>query len=125
MAPAPEESGPQAAGRLRLGGDAGRVLAGRALRTCAHGSVAVALAIYLADLGLSDVAIGLVLGAALLGSALWTAAFAVLADRVGRRRLLLAAALAMAAAYLALLVGSPSWLLVLAALSGTLSTTGT
>jgi len=107
------------------GADAARVIAGRALRTCAHGFAAVSLAIYLSQLGQSDLAIGLVVGAALLGSALWTAAFSLLADRVGRRRLLVGAAVAMAAAYLALAAGGPTWLFVLAALSGTLSTTGT
>src|SRR5256714_7424958 len=94
------------------------------MRTCAHGFAGVALAIYLAQLGLPDPLIGLVLGAALLGSALWTAAFAVLADRLGRRRLLALTALAMAATYLAFFAGGPTWLLVLAALTGTLSATG-
>ncbi len=105
--------------------DVGRVLAGRALRTCAHGFAGVALAIYLSQLGLDDVEIGVVLGAALFGSAVWTGVFAVIADRVGRRRLLVGTSLAMVAAYLAFAVGGPVWLLVVAALSGTLSATGT
>ena len=60
------------------------------LRSLATGMVGVLLGIYLAKLGLQAAAIGLVVGAGLAAAALANLAAMALADRVGRRRFLVA-----------------------------------
>ena len=88
--------------------DRSTLYAAAAVRSVAVGFTGVFLGIHLARLGLSKAAIGAVVGAGLAGGA--TAAFAatVVADRVGRRRFLLAlAALGTAGAAATSCLSSP------------------
>src|SRR5467141_2743297 len=78
-------------------GDAGRILAARGLRAFADGFVSLLLPIYLVDLGFSALAIGAIVTSTLIGTALLTLSVGLIANRYSRRRLLLAAALLMAA----------------------------
>ncbi|HUS16907.1 MAG TPA: MFS transporter [Chloroflexia bacterium] len=103
--------------------DARRLVAARALRSLAYGLSSVLLAIMLRDLGLSRSEVGDVLTAALVGGIWSTAAAAFLADRLGRRRLLLLFAGLMAAAGGAFAVFANPWALGAAALLGTISPT--
>jgi MFS family permease len=105
-----------------LSGDARRLLAVQALRAFAYGLGSVLIGVSLAQAGRSGAQAGLVLGALLAGTALVSLLLARFGDRVGRRR-----------AYRLLLVGMgiagtifavTTWpsALLLAALSGTVST---
>src|SRR5438105_12956060 len=66
--------------------DGRKLLAARALRTFGYGYLAVALGLYLQQRGLSPLQIGIVLTAAVAGSALMNVLWSLLADRFGRRR---------------------------------------
>jgi MFS family permease len=99
------------------------LLVTRGLRTFAYGFLAVILALYLDELGLDPVAIGLVVTLAIVGSSAMTVLWALLADRVGRRRTVGAMAILMAAGGLLFGFASDPWLLGLGALTGTISAT--
>ena len=103
--------------------DARRLVLARGLRSLGYGLSSVLLGIMLRDAGLSTAEVGAVLTAALLGGIWTTAAAAFLADRLGRRRLLLGFAGLMAAAGLAFARLTNPWALAGAALLGTISPT--
>ena len=102
--------------------DAHRILALQALRAFAYGLGSVLIGVTLARRGLSGFEVGLVLAALLAGVALTSVAIARTADRVGRRRWYAALFLLMGLAGIAFALTDEIWLLVLAALSGTVST---
>ncbi len=104
--------------------DTALLFAARGLRTFVYGFLSVVLALYLAGLGYAPAQIGAVFTAALLGGAGTTAAVSLIADRWGRRGTLLLFALLTSATGLAFAAAGPFWLLVLAALSGTISPSG-
>ncbi|HET8569769.1 MAG TPA: MFS transporter [Candidatus Limnocylindria bacterium] len=106
-----------------LSADGRRLLIARALRTFAYGYLAVVLGVYLDLLGLSPDEIGLVLTAALAGSAAMTVFWSLVADRVGRRRTVAIMAALMAAGGLAFALTDRFALLVLAGFTGTISAT--
>jgi MFS family permease len=81
----------------------------------------VALGLYLQQLGLSAAAVGLVLAAAVAGSALMNVFWALYADRFGRRRTVATMAALMVAGGLVFALTDRTWLLVLGALTGTIS----
>ena len=99
----------------------GRVLAARALRSFADGFIAVVLPAYLLALGLGQLEVGIVSTATLLGSALATLAVGRWGNRFSIRRLLLAAALLMAATGLGFASVGALWPLLLVAFFGTLN----
>src|SRR5438045_7830430 len=74
-----------------------RILIGRALRSFADGFIAVVLPAYLLSLGLGVLEVGVISTATLLGSAFTTLAVGRWGHRFSLRRLMLAAALLMAA----------------------------
>jgi MFS family permease len=98
-----------------------RILFARALRSFADGFIAVVLPAYLLGLGLGQLEVGFVSTATLLGSALATLAIGRWGHRFSIRRLLLAAALLMAATGLAFAGLSTLWPLVLVSFVGTLN----
>ncbi|MBA2571362.1 MAG: MFS transporter [Chloroflexi bacterium] len=99
------------------------LLAGKAVRSFAAGLNAVALGLYLEELGVTGSLLGLILTGALVGTMLLTGFVAIRGDRVGRRRLLIAGGLLMGlAALIPLAVGSPI-LLALLGLSGVVTVT--
>ena len=98
-----------------------RVFIGRSLRGFADGFIAVVLPAYLLSLGLGVLEVGIISTATLLGSALTTLAVGRWGHRFSIRRLLLVAALLMAATGLGFAGFSSFWPLVLVAAMGTLN----
>jgi MFS family permease len=114
---------PQRSGRGEsLSPDARRILVVQALRAFAYGLGSVLIGVTLSRLGLSGPQVGLVLGALLAGSGLASIALARLGDRLGRRRWYVGLLLAMGVAGTVFALTGSVWLLVLAALTGTVST---
>src|SRR5256712_12679739 len=106
-----------------LSGDGRLILTARAVRTFAYGYLSVILGVYLENLGLTPWQIGAVLTATLAGSAALTAIFSLVADVVGRRRMLLISAALMAIAGGAFAATSNYLLLLVASLTGTIGAT--
>ena len=103
----------------------GRLLfAGKALRTFGFGWLSLILALYLERRGLSAPAIGAVFTATLVEDAVFTVLVASLAQRVGRRRVLLGSAFLITAAGAALAIARDPVVIVVAAVLGTLSPNG-
>jgi MFS family permease len=101
--------------------DGRKLLLTRALRTFGYGFLAVALGLYLQQLGLSAFQVGVVLTAAVAGSALMNVFWSLAADRFGRRRTIATMAVLMVVGGLLFAFGGRLWLLVLAAFTGTIS----
>jgi MFS family permease len=99
------------------------VVIARALRSFAFGLNAVALGLYLSELGLAGEQIGLVLSAALAGTLGLTVIIALWGDRIGRRRLLMAGSALMTTAAVIPVVGAQPLLLAAIALSGMVAVT--
>ena len=97
------------------------VLAARALRGFADGCIAVVLPAYLLALGHGELEVGLISTATLFGSAFTTLAIGRWGHRFPIRRLMLAAALLMAATGAAFAGLSSLWPLLLVAFTGTLN----
>jgi MFS family permease len=95
----------------------------RILRTFAYGYLAVVLALYLASLGFDTLQVGIVVSAAILGSAVMTVLWALAADRFGRRRTVATMAALMIAGGLLFAFGSGFGVLLLGAFTGTISAT--
>lgn len=96
----------------------------RILRMFAYGSLAVILALYLAQLGLSETQIGLLLALTLAGDAVISLWLTTNADRIGRRRMLIAGALLMLLAGVVFAI-SRNWLvLTITAIIGVISPSG-
>jgi MFS family permease len=96
----------------------------RVLRMFGYGFLAVVLVLYLAALGLDAVTIGLTLTLTLVGDTLISLWLTTRADRLGRRRVLVAGSLLMVVA--GAVFAATSWLplLILAATIGVISPTG-
>jgi MFS family permease len=107
-----------------LGRDGRLLFATRAVRMFGYGLASVVLVLYLAALGLPDPAIGLLLTLTLLGDAAISLWLTTHADRVGRRRVLLAGALLMCLAGVGFASTSALPVLVLAATIGVISPSG-
>ncbi|WP_410482501.1 MULTISPECIES: MFS transporter [Ralstonia] len=108
---------------LPPGVDAGALplLIGRALRGFCDGFIAVLLPAYLLGLGLAQLAVGLISSATLIGSALATVLVGLLGNRVPQRRLLILAAVLMAATGASFAGLSSLWPLLIVAFVGTLN----
>ena len=83
---------PEAQALRVLTRDGGILFGMRAVRLFAYGSLSVVLALYLAQLGFSARQIGLLLTLILVGDAGVSLGIATVADRLGRRRMLLVSA---------------------------------
>jgi MFS family permease len=108
----------------RLRADGWLLMASYGIRLFAYGFLAVVLALYLGELGLSPELIGIIFTVALAGGAIFTAVATVLAERVGRRRVLAGSALMMALGGAMFAVTSDPAVLTLAALVGAISPSG-
>src|SRR4051794_2199063 len=108
--------------RPGLGRDAVLLVAGQAVRAAGYGFTAVLLGALLADRGYGPLRAGVVLTALIAGTALASLLVGALADRVGRRRSYAVFFLGVAAAGAVVAAGAPFWLLLVVALTGTLST---
>jgi MFS family permease len=96
----------------------------RVLRMFGYGSLAVVLVLYLAALGLDAVMIGVILTLTLVGDTFISLWLTTRADRIGRRRVLVAGSLLMVIAGVAFALTSWVPLLILAATVGVISPTG-
>jgi MFS family permease len=101
--------------------DAARLLTTRALRGLGDGAVSVVLASYLGRLGFSPLEVGALVAATLLGSAVLTLALGLLAHRLERRRVLLAACGLMFATGIAFASVTAFWPLLVVAFVGTIN----
>ena len=109
-------------GRPALTGDARLLVAGQGVRAAGYGFTAVLLGALLAARGFSSVQVGVVLTALIAGTALASLAVGGYADRLGRRRCYGVFFAGIAAAGVVVASGAPLWVLLLVALTGTLST---
>jgi len=110
--------------KFSLTGDGWLLFASCAVRSFAYGFLSVILGVYLDSIGLSPVSIGWIFTAALAGSAAMTLVMTAVADRFGRRALLVAGAVFMAVAGGAFAVSDHPLVLALAAIFGTISPSG-
>lgn len=102
--------------------DARRIFAAQGLRAFGYGFGAVLLGVTLRQRGYSPAEVGLVLTAVVAGTvaaSLWLARYA---DRVGRRRCYVAMYLLLALVGVVFAASVPLWVLLLASLTGALST---
>jgi MFS family permease len=108
--------------RIQLTADARAILAVQAVRACAYGLGSVLIGVTLAHTHISGTDVGAVLGALLAGAAIASVLLGRYGDRLGRRRTyrLLLALMAVAGAAFALTTWLPA--LLIAALTGTIST---
>lgn len=104
--------------------DARTLFATRAVRTFAYGLLAVILALFLAARGFSNAEIGLIFTLTLVGDAVLSLVVGAVADRIGRRRILVVScALVVLAGVVFALTKNPI-VLTLAAIVGTISPSG-
>jgi MFS family permease len=97
------------------------VLAARALRAFGDGFASLVFPLYLIELGMTPVAVGVLSTLTLLGSAALALAAGFLAARIGERRALVAAALLRVATGAGLASFTGCWPLAVVALAGTLN----
>ena len=109
--------------RAVFGGDALRILIARGLRAFGDGFVALLVPIYLVELGFTPLTVGAVVTSTLIGTALLTLWVGMVANRYSLRRLLLAAALLMAATGIGFSLTTAFWPLLLIAFVGTMNPT--
>ena len=103
-------------------GNAQRIFLIQALRAFVYGLGSVLIGVTLADLGLPGVEVGLVIAALVAGTAVVSILLARFGDRIGRLRCYTALFAVMAVAGTVFALTDSVWLLVLAALTGTVST---
>jgi len=99
------------------------VLASKGTRSFGYGFLSVILGLYLDEVGFSPVEVGFILTATLVGSALLTGVVISRADRLGRRRMLMVSSGLMALSGIIFAVTQAPWLMLVAALTGTISPT--
>jgi MFS family permease len=115
-------SGAGASARPVLGRDAKLLVAAQVARAAGYGFTAVLLGALLAARGVGPLGVGLALAALIAGTAASSLAVGVLADRVGRRRCYAVFFAGVAVAGVVVAAGAPWWVLLIVAVTGTLST---
>jgi MFS family permease len=103
--------------------DGSLILWARSLRTFGYGFLSVVLGVYLSLINLDAVQIGSLFTIALLGSAALTILFALIADKWGRRKVLVLCSVLMAVSGILFVISDNFWVLVFASLTGTISAT--
>lgn len=96
----------------------------RFLRTAAFGSTGLILAVYLSQLGHSDVRIGLFMTLTLAGDVFLSLILTNWADQLGRRRTVILGCFLMAVSGLVFATFSNYWILLVAAVFGVISPSG-
>ena len=94
------------------------------VRTFSYGFLSIILAIYLKQIGIDDISIGIILSATLLNSVFFTLVASFYADRFGRRKFLIIYAILMSSAGAIFLLTDNYVALIIAALIGTINVTG-
>jgi MFS family permease len=110
--------------RFSLSCDGCLLFATCGVRSFAYGFLSVILGLYLDAIGLSAASIGWIFTAALAGSAAMTIIISGVADRFGRKALLIVGAVLMALAGWVFAVSNDPILLAIAAIFGTISPSG-
>lgn len=100
------------------------LLAGRTVRFMAYGSTSLILALFLSSLGFDDEKIGLFMTLTLLGDVVISLILTLIADGIGRRRMLAFGAGLMAASGVVFALNSNFWVLLLASVFGVISPSG-
>src|SRR5262245_43791746 len=108
--------------RPDLSADARLLVAGQGVRATGYGFTAVLLGALLAARGFTSMQVGVVLTALIAGTALASLAVGRFGDRFGRRRSYTVFFCGLAAAGVVVAAGAPFWVLLVVALTGTLST---
>jgi MFS family permease len=96
----------------------------RLVRMFAYGFLSVVLVLYLAEIGLSETVIGVLLSLILLGDTAISLWITTIADRIGRRRMLIVGALLMPFAGAIFAFTNNVILLIIAAIIGVISPSG-
>jgi MFS family permease len=110
--------------RAALDRDSRILFTTRVVRLFGYGALSIILVLYLAEAGLTDTQIGLLLTLTLLGDTVISLWMTLSADRVGRRRMLMLGAVLMVLAG-GLFAGSRQfWILLAAAIVGVISPSG-
>jgi MFS family permease len=110
--------------RFSLSHDGWLLFATCSVRSFAYGFLSVILGLYLDAIGLSPASIGWIFTAALAGGAVMTIIITAVADRFGRKALLIVGAVLMALAGWVFAVTNDPILLTVAAIFGTISPSG-
>lgn len=100
------------------------LLLARFLRMFAYGSVALVLALFFAALDISDERIGIFMTLTLLGDVAISLMLTLVADSLGRRRILLFGAASMTVSGIVFAWSGNYWVLLLAAIFGVISPSG-
>jgi MFS family permease len=108
--------------RPALSRDAWLLIAGQGVRAAGYGFTAVLLGALLASRGYGSLEVGIVLTALIAGTAVASLAVGAFADRVGRRRCYGLFFAGIGVAGLTVAAGVPFWVLLIVAITGTLST---
>lgn len=108
----------------QTGRDAALIILARSCRMFAFGTNALVLALFFSSLGFSDPSIGLFLTLTLFGDVFLSLILTLIADRVGRRRVLIGGSVLMIASGATFAVFENFWVLLLAAVFGVISAAG-
>ncbi|KAF4977602.1 hypothetical protein FZEAL_5886 [Fusarium zealandicum] len=106
------------------GRDAWLVTLSRTCRMFAFGAVSLTIALFFSELGFSDFRIGLFMSLTLLGDVVLGLVVTLMADGIGRRRVLFAGGLLMAISGAVFCIFENFWILLLAAIVGVVSASG-
>ncbi|KAK3386699.1 major facilitator superfamily domain-containing protein [Podospora didyma] len=106
------------------GRDAWLIILSRSCRMFAYGASSLILALFFAELKISDAQIGLFMTLTLVGDVMLSLLLTLIADRVGRRRTLCVGSLLMIGSGITFATCENYWLLLLAAVVGVISATG-
>lgn len=109
---------------LQSNRDAHLVLLTRMLRMTAYGASTLVLALYFSALGNSETRIGLFMSLTLVGDVLISLLLTLVADSLGRRKVMLAGALLMAFSGTVFAVSENYWIQLFAAIVGVISPSG-
>lgn len=96
----------------------------RGIRMFAYGSSTLVLALYFAELGLSDTKIGLFMTLTLIGDVGLSLLLTLVADSLGRRKILVVGGMLMAVSGAVFAIATNYWLLLLVAVVGVISPSG-
>ncbi|WVW78214.1 hypothetical protein I302_100165 [Kwoniella bestiolae CBS 10118] len=106
------------------GPDSWLVLISRTTRMFAYGSNGIFIALFFSALGFSDLRIGAFMTLTLLGDVVLTVILTLIADRIGRRNILLFGSIMMILSGLTFIYFENYWVLLLASVVGIISATG-
>jgi MFS family permease len=115
---------PSLRGTCTLTPDGRLLFVTRCVRLFAYGSLSVLLILYLREVGLTEGQVGILLTLVLLGDTAISLWITTAADRLGRRRMLIAGSVLMALAGVAFALTDHFWLLLAAGTVGVISPSG-